>query len=205
MGIYREHVLPRIVNASCGIQEIEPFRERACSGLAGHVVEVGFGSGLNVPFYPGGVASIAAVEPSSLAWKMATERVASSHVDIVQSGLDGQRLPFDDNSFDSALSTFTLCTIPDVSAALAEIRRVLKPGGTFHFLEHGLAPDADVQRWQQRINPVQKFLCGGCHVNRPIDVLVRDAGFDIADLDRFYVEKAPKFSGAGYLGMARQT
>ncbi|KAA0024769.1 class I SAM-dependent methyltransferase [Antrihabitans cavernicola] len=202
MGIYRDHVLPRIVNVACGLQEIEPLRDRTCAGLTGRVVEIGFGSGLNVPFYPTDLVSVSAVEPASLGWKLARERLAASSVEVIQSGLDGQRLPFEDNSFDSALSTWTLCTIPDVAAALTEVRRVLKPGGTFHFLEHGLAPDAGVQSWQHRLNPVQKTLFGGCHVNRKIDKLVRDAGFEIAELDRFYLAGSPKYSGAAYLGMA---
>ena len=202
MGIYRDHVLPRIVDATCGLQDIEPLRERVCAGLSGDVVEIGFGSGLNVPFYPAGVTSISAVEPAALAWKLARTRVTASGVPIAQSGLDGQRLPFEDNSFDAALSTFTLCTIPDVAAALREVRRVLRPGSGFYFLEHGLAPDDDVRRWQRRLNPVQKAFCGGCHVNRRIDELVRDAGFDVDEVERFYLDHAPKYSAALYLGRA---
>jgi ubiquinone/menaquinone biosynthesis C-methylase UbiE len=119
------------------------------------------------------------------------------------SGPDGQRLPFPDDSFDAALSTWTLCTVPDVAAALAELRRVLKPGGTFHFLEHGLAPDEPVRRWQRRLEPVQKRLFGGCRLTRPITDLITEAGFTVTDLDAFYQQGAPKCGGAVYLGAAK--
>src|SRR4051812_32242922 len=138
MGVYAERVLPRIINVACGMKESQPLRERVCAGLHGEVVEIGFGTGHNAPFYPEAVTSVAAVEPSDLSWKLGSERVSMSPIAIERSGLDGQLLPFGDDSFDSALSTWTLCTIPDAVAALMEIRRVLRPGGTLHFIEHGL-------------------------------------------------------------------
>jgi ubiquinone/menaquinone biosynthesis C-methylase UbiE len=141
MGFYERRVLPRIVNAACGMKAVEPLRRRVCDGLAGDVVEIGFGSGHNVPFYPADVTRVAAVEPADVGWKLAEKRLRATSVLVERSGLDGQSLPFPVDSFDAALSTWTLCTIPDVSAALREVRRVLKPGGTLHFLEHGLAPD----------------------------------------------------------------
>ena len=139
MGIYNDQFVPRLVNVACGAKLNNPQRERACAGLHGRVVEIGFGSGLNVPFYPADVESITAVEPADLGWKLASKRLAKATVPIERTGLDGQALPFADNSFDSALSTWTMCTIPDIATALAEVRRVLVPGGTFHFVEHGLA------------------------------------------------------------------
>lgn len=202
MGIWEDRVLPRIVDLSCGMKMLDPQRERVCAGLHGRVVEIGFGSGRNVPFYPPGVKSVSAVEPADLGWKMAEDRVAHAQVPVVRAGLDGQKLPFEDNAFDSALSTWTLCTIPDVRAALQEIRRVLVPGGTFHFVEHGLAPDPGVQTWQNRLNPVQKTLFGGCHLNRDIYALVTDAGFEIREVDRFYEQSSPKILGALSLGVA---
>lgn len=202
MGFYRTHVLPRIVDMACGLKVTHPLRRRVCAGLHGRVVEIGFGSGLNVAFYPTAVESVSVVEPADLAWKLAAERVAASPVRIQRAGFDGQALPFEDASFDTAVSTWTMCTIPDVDAALRELRRVLKPGGTLHFVEHGLAPDLGVQRWQHRLEPMQKLLFGGCHLTRDIPVLLTAAGFEIAELDVFYEEGSPKFMAADSLGYA---
>jgi ubiquinone/menaquinone biosynthesis C-methylase UbiE len=202
MGLYREQVLPRIVNAACGLKAVDPLRSRVCEGLEGDVVELGFGSGHNVPFYPATVTRVSAVEPADVGWKLADKRLRGTSVPVERAGLDGQSLPFADNSYDAALSTWTLCTIPDVAAALAEARRVLKPGGTLHFLEHGLAPDESVRRWQHRLEPLQKRMFGGCHLTRPIAGLLTSAGFEITELDVFYEEATPKFLGADSLGTA---
>ncbi|WP_054812265.1 class I SAM-dependent methyltransferase [Nocardia arizonensis] len=202
MSFYGDRVVPRLVNVVCGMRANDRQRERVCAGLRGRVVEIGFGSGLNVPFYPGTVDSVSAVEPADLGWRLASDRLAAARVPVERAGLDGQSLPFDDGSFDTALSTWTLCTIPDVAAALGEVRRVLKPGGTLHFVEHGLAPDASVQVWQHRLNPVQKAVAGGCHLDRDIRGIVEAAGFEIRDLDVFYAEETPKVFGALSLGVA---
>ena len=202
MGIYREQVLPRIINVACGVKASEPIRRRVCEGLAGEVVEIGFGSGLNVPFYPTAITRVTAVEPADTAWKLADKRLTSTSVRVERSGLDGQSLPFEENSYDAALSTWTLCTIPDVAAALQELRRVLKPGRTLHFVEHGLAPDESIRRWQQRLEPLQKRVFGGCHLTRPIADLLTTAGFTITELDVFYEKSAPKFEAAYSLGTA---
>jgi ubiquinone/menaquinone biosynthesis C-methylase UbiE len=202
MGLYGDHVLPRIINFACGLKSQDPLRERVCDRLEGEVVEIGFGSGLNVPFYPAAVERVAAVEPADTGWKLAEKRIRASQVPVERSGLDGQSLPFADDSFDSALSTWTMCTIPDLDAALAELRRVLKPGATLHFVEHGLAPDEKVQRWQHRLEPMQKRVFGGCHLTRPIVAQLSNAGFTIKDLDEFYEEGAPKIMGADSLGVA---
>lgn len=202
VGVYGDQVLPRVIDLACGAKQAHPYRERACAGLSGDVVEIGFGSGLNVPFYPTAVTSVTAVEPSDVAWRLAARRVAASQVSVRRSGLDGQSMPFPDNSFDAALSTWTMCTIPDVDAALAELRRVLRPGGKLHFVEHGLAPDGGVVRWQHRLEPLQKRLFGGCHLTRRIPELVTAAGFTIDELDVFYEKGAPRPWGAASLGVA---
>jgi ubiquinone/menaquinone biosynthesis C-methylase UbiE len=202
MGVYDEQVLPRFINLVCSTKTVRELRQRVCAGLHGRVVEVGFGSGLNIPHYPAEVTSVAAIEPADTGWKLAGRRVAGAPIPIDRTGLEGQALPLSDNSCDAALSTYTLCTIPDVAAALAELRRVLKPGAAFHFLDHGLAPDEPVRRWQHRLDPLQQRLFGGCHLTRPIADLVSEAGFTISDLDIFYEKGAPKIWGAASLGVA---
>lgn len=202
MGIYADKVLPRIVDKCCGMKSNGPLRERVCGGLHGQVVEVGFGSGHNIPYYPDAVTGVAAIEPADIGWRLAAKRLAGTTVPVERTGLDGQSLPLPDGSCDTALSTWTLCTIPDVAMALQEVRRVLKPGGTLHFIEHGLAPDEKVQRLQHRLEPVQKRLFGGCHLTRPIAQLLTDAGFTITEVDEFYEDGAPKFLAAESLGVA---
>ena len=191
-----------MINVLCGLKMNDPLRQRVCDGLEGDVVEIGFGSGLNIPFYPASVTRVSAVEPADIGWKLARKRLEAAQVPVERSGLDGQSLPFPDDSFDTALSTWTMCTIPDIDTALLELRRVLKPGGRLHFIEHGLAPDKPVQRWQHRLEPVQKRMFGGCHLTRPIVPLLKNAGFTIRDVDEFYEEGAPKFLAADSLGVA---
>jgi ubiquinone/menaquinone biosynthesis C-methylase UbiE len=203
MGLYSEHVLPRVIDVVGSGKKVDPLRRRVCAGLAGDVVELGFGSGPNVSFYPAAVTRVDAVEPSDVGWKLAGKRLQAAKVPVRRSGLDGQALPFPDASHDAALSTWTLCTIPDVVAALREVRRVLKPGGTLHFVEHGLAPDESVRRWQRRLEPLQKRAFGGCHLTRQVVELLTDAGFTITELDVFYEDGAPKIWGADSLGVAR--
>ena len=203
MGIWGERVVPRIVNRTLDTDEVRALRVRTCAGLTGEVLELGFGSGLNVPHYPPEVISVAAVEPSDVGWRLARERLAAARVPVQRSGLDGQALPFPDASFDAALSTFTLCTIPRVDLALREVRRVLRPGGLLHFVEHGRAPDEQVRRWQQRLEPVNKRIAGGCHLGRPIDELVAGAGFVVERLERYYLPQEPRPFAHVYEGTAR--
>jgi ubiquinone/menaquinone biosynthesis C-methylase UbiE len=202
MGVYGDHVLPRVINVACNNKEAKKQRERVCEGLAGEVVEIGFGSGLNVPFYPASVTGVAAIEPADIAWKLAGKRLHEAPVPVGRSGLDGARLPFEDDRFDAALSTWTMCTIPDIGSALRELRRVLKPGATLHFVEHGLSPDEGVQHWQHRLEPLQKRVFGGCHLTRQIVDLIQDAGFVVREVDRYYEKGAPKIFGWNSLGVA---
>ncbi len=201
MGWWTEQAVPRITDKALNTKEVPPLRERICQGLGGDVVEIGFGSGLNIAHYPVGVRSVAAVEPSHVAWRIAQPRIAATDVDVTRAGLDGERLDLPDASFDAALSTFTMCTIPDLAAALAEVRRVLKPGGVLHFVEHGRSPDASVARWQDRLTPFQSRVAGGCHLNRPLAQLISESGLALEGLETFY-EKGPKALSYIYLGRA---
>lgn len=186
MSLYREHVLPRLVDRACGTAELRRWREEVTAGLFGTVVEVGFGSGLNMPAHPPEVTLVCAVEPAETARRLAARRIDEAGIPVEHIALHGESIALDDASCDCALSTFTLCTIPDVEQALAEIRRVLKPGGRFHFLEHGTSPDERVARWQHRLEPAQKLFAGGCHLTRRPDELIAEAGFTIARVESRY-------------------
>ena len=190
-GWYEEHVLPRAIDVACASKAFRPHRADTVAGTHGTVLEIGFGSGHNLGAYPAGVERLLAVEPSARAVALASERIASVTFPVEVVGLDGQQLPIEDRSVDCVVSTFTLCTIADVMAALAEVRRVLRPGGTFHVLEHGLADDADVQRWQRWAEPLQRRVAGGCHLTRHVPTMLADAGFEWTDLHRWY-EGRPK-------------
>ena len=203
MGFYREQVLPRIVDKFCGIAEYRPLRERVTEGLEGDVLEIGFGSGLNLPYLPPKVNKVLAVDPSEVGRRLATKRIAEAPVTVEPVGLDGEDLPLESESVDAALSTLTLCTIPDVDRALREVHRVLRLGGELHFLEHGLSPDPKVATWQHRLTPLQRRVAGGCHFDRPIERLVTDNGFVITELENLYL-RGPKTPGYMYLGIARK-
>lgn len=202
MSWWQERVLPRLIDKLLSTEEVTELRRRVCAGLSGDVLEVGFGSGLNLPHYPDEVTAVWAVEPSDLAWLLAQPRITDGGFPVTRAGLDGARLDLPDGRYNAVVSTFTMCTIPDLDAALGEIRRVLRPRGTLHFVEHGLSPQANVARWQNRLQPLHGPLAGGCHLNRPIADLVRKSGLDITELDNFYL-KAPKFFGYTFLGRAR--
>lgn len=156
MGIYQEQLLPRFQDKVMARKSTGEVRARVCASLAGQVVEVGFGTGLNARYYPDQVTKVVAVEPSQVCMRLAAPRIARSDVPVELGGLTGERLDLPSEEFDAVLSTWTLCTIPDLATALAEMRRVLKPGGVLHFVEHGHAPDAKVARWQQRLEPLEQ-------------------------------------------------
>jgi SAM-dependent methyltransferase len=202
VGFYAEQVVPRATNVLLGTKGFgRVVRAAACAGLKGDVIELGFGSGLNLPYLPPEVTGVWTVEPSKVAKQLARKRVASSPVPVHEGALEGERLDFPDDRFDSALSTMTLCTIPDVSAALRELLRVLKPGARFHFAEHGHSPEERVARTQARFEPMQKRFAGGCHLTRDIPALLTGAGFEIDQLDARYI-KGPKPWSYMYVGRA---
>jgi ubiquinone/menaquinone biosynthesis C-methylase UbiE len=204
MGLYQDQLLPRLVNQALSGRQFDRLRNRVAARLDGEVLEVGFGSGLNVPHYPPSVTRVRAVDPATVGRKLAGKRVAMSPVPVDYIGLDGQVLPLEDASVDHVLTTWTLCTIPGVEQALGEIRRVLRPGGSLHFLEHGRSPDGGVARWQDRLNPLQQRLFGGCHLNRPIHQLVSDAGLHVTEVDNYYL-KGPKPLGYMFEGVATKS
>ena len=194
MGIYRDQILPRAIDRMLAAGEIMKYRGHTAEGLHGEVVEIGFGSGLNCEKYPDEVTTVHAVDPATVGRKLAAGRVAATHAEVRYIGLDGRSLPLDDESCDSALSTYTLCTIPDVERAIDEVMRVLRPGGAFHVLEHGLAPDPGVARWQRRLNPIQRRVGDGCHLDRAHDDLLRSAGMEIEVNEQWYGDGPKAFS-----------
>lgn len=202
MGCYGDQVLPRLINVVMNTKELRAIRARVCAGLEGDVVEIGFGTGHNLPYLPAAVTRVRAAEPSTVGVRLAQARIAAASAVVEIVGLDGQRLPLADASADTALCTWSLCTIPDPVAAVREIARVLRPGGSLHFVEHGRAPDENVRRWQDRLNGLQQRLAGGCHLNRDIPSILRAGGMTITELDRFYGKGEPKPYGALYEGVA---
>lgn len=204
MGFYEDRLLPRFIDMALGGRPFRGIRARVASALEGEVLEVGFGSGRNVPHYPPGVHRVRAVDPATHGRTLAAKRVAASPVPVEYIGLDGENLPLEDASVDHVLTTWTLCTIPGVDRALTEMRRVLRPGGALHFIEHGRAPDPQVARWQDRLTPIQRRMFGGCHLNRRIDELIATAGFEVERLENYFMQ-GPKPLGYMFEGMARKS
>ncbi|MCW2813637.1 MAG: ycgJ [Nocardioides sp.] len=180
-------MVPRLTDRALSVGQVMKLREQTCAGLAGRVLEIGFGSGLNIEKYPAAVTSADAVEPSDVGWALSESRRSATGVPVHRVGLDGQHLAADDATYDAVLCTFSLCTIPDAALALAEVRRVLTSGGMLHLLEHGRSPDAGVARWQRRLEPVQRRVFGGCHLTRDVPVLVRAAGLDVVEVHQGYL------------------
>ena len=202
MGFYDEKILPRFINLACSSKPSMKQREKIVPHAAGDVLEIGFGSGLNVPFYNRQkVRKIFGLEPSEGMRKLAEERISESGLDIELIELPGEEIPLEANSVDTVLITYTLCTIPDVAAALEGMRRVLKPGGKLLFSEHGKAPDESVMRWQNRLNPAWRKIGGGCNMNRDIPAMIQEGGFRITEDERMYVP-GPRIFSYTYWGSA---
>ena len=204
MGLYSRHIFPRVLDWSLDNAMMREQRREALSPVEGHVLEIGFGTGLNLPHYPHQVTRLTAIDSERMLPKRVSERIARARFPVEIFQLDaGGRLPFEDDSFDGVASTLTLCSITDIASALAEIRRVLKPAGSFVFLEHGRSDDPKVARRQDRFNPLQKFVGRGCNLNRRIDQLIKAAGLDLVRLDRFLLPDTPRLLGEMYRGVAR--
>lgn len=204
MGFYSKHVLPRVLDWSCGAKPVQRQRQEIVPLAEGRVLEIGIGSGLNLPFYdPDKVERVIGLDPAEEMLRTARRRSRSLPFAVAYLAQGSESIPLESNSVDSVLVTFTLCSIPDAVAALAAARRVLKPGGRLLFCEHGRAPDEAVRRWQDRLTPLWRRIGGGCHLNRDIPALVEAAGFGIEHLDRLYLPGAPRFASFVYRGSAR--
>lgn len=195
--LYRRLVLPAVLDWAMHHPQIRRLRSPALAPARGRVLEIGFGTAANLPYYPPGIRQLEIVEPELALQSRAARRIAASDRSVIVHALSAETLPFDSESFDTVVSTFTLCSIADVTSALSEVHRVLRPGGQFLFLEHGLAPDAGVARWQQRLTPLQKRLGGGCHLDRPVRSMISAAGLSIAPVgdEEGYVRGLPRILG----------
>jgi ubiquinone/menaquinone biosynthesis C-methylase UbiE len=185
-SLWNDHLLPRAIEVTCSDRATGTWRDQVCAPVSGEVLEVGFGSGTNLAHYPDAVSTVLAVEPSEVAWRRAQSAISDFRRPVVRIGLDGASLSMSDDSVDAVVSSYTMCTIGDLDSALAEFRRVLRPGGRLHFVEHSLSPDEPVAARQRRWQPRWEKVAGGCHLDRDIPGLVSAAGFTVAELDAFY-------------------
>ena len=201
MSLYSEHALPRLVHMSMRQEAFEPYRRRVVTQASGRVLEIGVGSGLNLPLY-GAATHVIGLDPSAKLLSMAHTVAAGrgGSVELVEGVAEA--IPFPDESVDTVVSTWTLCSIPDVTRALGEMRRVLKPEGRLLFVEHGRSSDSGVVRWQDRLTPLWKRIGGGCHLNRPIEELIRKAGFRVTQIDKGYMKGPTPCLGVDFGGRA---
>jgi ubiquinone/menaquinone biosynthesis C-methylase UbiE len=202
MGFYQDRIVPHLVRLSMRNEVLVPYRRRIVPAAEGRVLELGIGAGANLPLYSTAVREVIGLEPSAKLLEMAREaaRPLARPIELLESS--AETIPLEDASVDTVVSTWTLCSIPDVTRALAEVRRVLSPSGQFLFVEHGRSPDANVRRWQDRLTPIWKRLAGGCHLNRAISELLQDAGFHMERLETGYM-RGPKAMTFMYEGRAR--
>ena len=205
MGFYENHVLPVMIDLGCGSKPISKQRQKVVPQAEGRILEVGMGSGHNLPFYdPSRVEFVWGLEPSEGMRRKAQRRLAEAAFEVKWLDLPGEEIPLEDDSVDTVLLTFTLCTIGDYHAALEQMRRVLKPGGRLLFAEHGVAPDSGVRKWQERINPSWKKFAGGCNINRDIPAALQEGGFEIQELETMYLPGTPSIAGFQFWGYATQ-
>ncbi len=203
MSFYDKYILPSFLNCACGSKPIKYQRGKVVPMAEGVVLEVGIGSGLNLPYYDRAkVSRIIGLDPSEALNDMAKKVAAAKGLDVAFILGGAESIPLPDNHIDTVLVTYTMCTIPDALSANKEMRRVLKPGGKLIFCEHGLAPDAAVAKWQARIDPFWGKIAGGCHLNRDIPQLIEQAGFKIQSMEQLYLPSTPKFAGYNYWGVA---
>lgn len=200
---YSTYILPRLIDWAMGDKTLAPLRASLLAPASGTVAEFGFGSGTNVPFYPTRVKKLIAVDPSKELFERAKKRIATFKGEFEHHVLSADRVPLEKHSVDFVVCAFTLCSVASTMGLLQEARRILKPGGEFLFLEHGLAPDASVQTWQHRLTPLQKRIAGGCHLNRNILGVLADACWDVTECRRFYAEGIPKPLGYFTVGRAQ--
>lgn len=204
MGFYSSYIFPRAMEATMKKEPFTTFRKSLLADVGGQVLEVGFGTGLNIPHYlPDQVQKIMTVDPNPGMSKRARERVEKSPIAVEHHMIGGEKLPMAENTFDAAVSTWTLCSIPNIDQALQEIRRVLKPSGKFYFIEHGLCDEPKLAKWQHRLTPIQKIFGDGCHLNRDMKTLIENQGFELLEINQFYAEKVPKIGAYMYQGIAR--
>ena len=201
MGIYSRLIFPRLLDISMSGRELSHHRQSLLASVQGNVLEIGFGTGLNVPYYGDGVTAITAIDPNEGMTPLATSRIQSSKVKITLKTASAEMLPMVSEAFDAVVCTWTLCSIPKIESALLEIYRVLKPGGKFFFIEHGLSPEQGVGTWQRRITPLQRHIADGCHLDRPMASLIQ-AVFSQLEWDEFYATDLPKVLGYFYKGVA---
>lgn len=201
MGFYAHRVLPYLLDWAMSDPAIANYRRAVLADVTGKVLEIGFGTGLNLAYYPTTICSLTTVDVNPGMHALAQKRVQTGAIAIDHQVVNSENLPMADDSFDSVVSTWTLCSIAKVEQALAEIRRVLKPGGKFFFIEHGYSPDLNLQVWQNRLTPIQKVIADGCHLNRNIQQLVEHT-FEQVTLEKFYADGLPKILGYSYKGVA---
>lgn len=188
MNLYDRYLLPTLIDLLCGIKPVQRQRAKLVPRAQGRVLEIGIGTGRNLPFYDKSrLAQLYGLDPALQMHRKARQRMHEAGIEVELLDLPAEKIPMPDASFDTVITTFTLCTIPDAVAALREMRRVLKPGGRLLFCEHGTAPDASVRRWQDRLTPLWKPIAGGCHLNRDIPALLREGGFHIEDMEQLYL------------------